>query len=162
MCMQGWYMVEGVLAPCSASVELGCVLKFGLRRRSVACTELLIDCSDAPVEIPPTIGIVMGITVAPVVRRFLDELAGGIPEGLPRRGEAGLVQRARLLLPKGSTWPVVEGVEQICDALTSILAAAGIRPSGVRVCVKGMKWRVLTWRLPCVLGPTKNSSSSGG
>jgi hypothetical protein len=62
MSVQGWYIARGPRdSPCSASVELRCVLKFGFRRRSVVCKELVLDCSDAPVEVPPTIRIPISV-----------------------------------------------------------------------------------------------------
>jgi hypothetical protein len=93
----------------------------------------------------------MGIRVAPAVRKVLHELAGGIADGLPRRGEAGPFKRALLVLPAGSPWPNVEGAELICDALTRILATAWVKPSGVRICAKGAGRRAHTWRLPGAL-----------
>jgi hypothetical protein len=151
MSVEGFYLVRKSQILCSVVVELRCVLKFGLRRRSVVHTELLIDCSNAPAEVPPTIGILMGITVAPAIRTFLHELAGGVPDGLHRRGEAGAIERLRLVLPKGSRWPDVEGMGQMCDAVSTILATAWIRPSGVRICVKGVWQRLRTWKLPCAM-----------
>jgi hypothetical protein len=149
--VEGFYLVRGCPVPCSAIVELRCVLKFGLRRRSVVRTELLIDCSNAPAEAPPTIGILMGIMVAPAVRMLLHDMAGGIPDGLPRQGEAGAIERLRLVLPKGSAWPDIEGMQEMCDAVTTILATGWIRPSGVQICVKGAWQRMRTRRLPCAL-----------
>jgi hypothetical protein len=149
--VEGFYLVRGSPVPCSAIVELRCVLKFGLRRRSVVRIELLIDCSNAPAKAPPTIGIVMGITVAPAARMLLHEMVRGIPDGLPRQGEVGAIERLRLVLPKGSAWPDIEGMQEMCDAVTTILATAWIRPSGVLICVKGVGQRMRTRRLPCAL-----------
>jgi hypothetical protein len=145
------YMAEGSLLPCSATVELRCSMKTRGRCRKLAGTKLLINCSDTPDGVAPIFGIVMGMEVACAVRRFLDFVAGGDPDGLPRKGVAGPVERVRLLLPKSCAWPEVEGGKEISDGITSILANARGRPSGVQIRVNGRRRDADTWELPCVV-----------
>jgi hypothetical protein len=122
MTAEGFYMACASSAPCLATDALRFVLKSGSRRRSLVRTELLIDCSKAAAEVYPTIGILMGIKMVHAIRTYLHEVAGGIPDGLPRPGQAGTIERLRLVLPKGSTWPDVEGMQEMSNAITTILA----------------------------------------
>jgi hypothetical protein len=119
----------------------------------VVSTELSLDCMHMPVGDAPSVGLLLGLRLAPALRTYLDSLAGGVPDGLPRRGpEAGPIDRVRLLLPRGSAWrPDVLGGEQWCDALTTLVAIAGCRPSAVEICVEGPGEDLQTFQLPCAL-----------
>ncbi len=145
------YMAEGSEVPCSAKVVLRFSVKSRGWRRKLVGTELIVDCSDTCEGIRPTFGVVIGVELASAVRSFLDLYAGGEADGLPRKGEAGPIERVLIVMPKGSTWPDGDGVEEICDGVTTILAKAWGTPSAVLIRVTGERWRAREWRLPCVL-----------
>ncbi len=112
---------------------------------------MIVDCSDAPAGPPPTFGILLGLKAARAARTFFEGLAGNNAAGVSRQGQAVPLERVTVVLPEGSSWPDGPEGEHICDAITTILAIGGGRPSGVRISVKGTEG-VLPWQLPCALG----------
>jgi hypothetical protein len=133
------------------AVRLRCVVDKSALSPSVVSTEMILDCSDAPPGPPPTFGILVGLKAARAARTFFEGLAGNNAAGVSRQGQAVPLERVSVVLPEGSSWPDGPEGDYICDAITTILATAGGRPSGVRISVKGTEG-VLPWRLPCVLG----------
>jgi hypothetical protein len=160
---------DGPSTSCMATVGLRCVVGETSLWPSVLSTEMILDCSESPAGAPPTFGILVGLKAARAARTFFEGLAGsnkGVAsvnvglvsnnEGLAGNNAGGVPQtvpleRVSVVLPEGSSWPDGPEGEHTCDAVTTILAIAGGRPSGVRISVKGTEG-VLPWRLPCVLG----------
>jgi hypothetical protein len=147
------YPIE-VPEPDDVSVELRCVRESRFLRGTRVYAKLFINSSTLPVGVPPALGVLMSMRAAPAMRRFLEGLAADIPNAHSQGGVAVPIRRIVVLLPEGLTWLDTKWAGQICDAVTTIVAMVGGRPSGVSICVdkvyvpEGYK-RWETARLPC-------------
>jgi hypothetical protein len=150
------------------SLEVRSEVLVGQHHRTMSCKDLVFRCryggslSHAMQHSSERTGLTLCLTlciaVATRVPPFLWDVARGAPcdEGGVSRIEP--VQRVTLVLPKDSPWPNGAGEAAIVEALTTMLAIVGGRPSGARVaiaeglCDVDCPYAVTPWRLPCTIG----------